>query len=228
MVSCPGSLSVRWTGAFLCGHGDKRGSFSGETKLSLSSRVIWYLSHTTAEIVGTDGGLSLLCVRELWDQWYRTGICSGAFDSSIVPFTPNSSCRPDVSDTEHAPGSRVRTQRDCYVSSDPTLISFKIELESIVGSYPNEIGSKLPQDNVDKNRLGTSLDQVELTMIVKSIGADSLSSISNDYERIKFESGSAEEAWHLFCEQVTCICTRKEVEEHKKPSLSFISFGSCS
>lgn len=113
MPSSPGSLSVRWTGAFLCGHGEKWGSFSRATKLSLSSCVIWH----TSEIVGSDGSFSLLCVRELRDKWYSAGTCSGAFDSSIVPFTPYSSCRPDVSDTEHPPGSRVRTERDCYVSS---------------------------------------------------------------------------------------------------------------
>lgn len=57
--------------------------------------------------------------------------------------------------------------------------SFEIEFDSVKCSYANEIGAGLPEDLVDKNHLGVCLDQVQLTMIVNSLGVDSIVVHSN-------------------------------------------------
>ena len=178
-VQNPMVCTLRWNTAFLLALWDQWGEFN-PNRSELDKLVLYYLLCSTLTTNGCRSSSTLLSIAQFCSTWKYDGIRCGAF-RSVVPIF-------------------ISKLLDGYSSLEP----FSLELENIKSTYPSASGSDYCESlKHHKRRRTTNMEEVELLMIIKSIGSEAISSMIKDYERYKFQIGAErDKACEIFQQQV--------------------------
>ena len=182
----PYVCTTRWYSAFLMAMWDQWGVRLLEN-LTFNPTMLFFLLNSTLFVPGRFSMLTMFAMHQLQKNWEDRGLRSGAFNGEIRPFQ-----------------SKIFTLRS-------PLDLWTFELENIKGSYPTQLRyndtNTLSQENVarrvNENRRATTIDEVEIMMIAKSLDPQLVQSMIEDHERCKFHlSAQQDTALQLFCQQV--------------------------